>query len=342
MRIKQLTLTDFRAFPGPSSASFDFDAKNLLIYGENGAGKSSVFHALREFFALKPSASLTSFKNVFSSQALDAVRIKVEFNDGKNPAIWNVLPADDVISRYAANAFSLNGANFTEHHPSLVFGGSDQRVVQAALRRACLDYRALLDTNYKHDNNNINLFEIAHERLLADFPVIVSGGQQKTIGELWRSVEQTSSSKPCASTSGRLSRSLPYINAINACTEFNAGFKQALAALQPHISTLLSKLIGADVTVAPFNYAGVTYTAPRLIRDREIQGRQLILDVSYRNHKLTKPQHFLNEARLSAVALAMYLAGRLACTPTSTPNALKLLVLDDVLIGLDHRIDYQC
>ena len=44
----------------------------------------------------------------------------------------------------------------------------------------------------------------------------------------------------------------------------------------------------------------------------------------------------MNEARLSALALSVYLAGRLACTPTATANELKLLVLDDVLIGLDH------
>lgn len=31
LRIKRLTLTDFRAFPGPAPATFDFDSKNLLI-----------------------------------------------------------------------------------------------------------------------------------------------------------------------------------------------------------------------------------------------------------------------------------------------------------------------
>ena len=30
LRIKHLTLTDFRAFPGPTPARFDLDGKNLL------------------------------------------------------------------------------------------------------------------------------------------------------------------------------------------------------------------------------------------------------------------------------------------------------------------------
>lgn len=39
---------------------------------------------------------------------------------------------------------------------------------------------------------------------------------------------------------------------------------------------------------------------------------------------------------MSALALAIYFAGRLVCTPAVEDGALKLLVLDDVLIGLDH------
>ena len=52
------------------------------------------------------------------------------------------------------------------------------------------------------------------------------------------------------------------------------------------------------------------------------------------------PRHetLLNEARLSALALALYLASVLLSNPAAglaVPDPLKLLVLDDVLIGLD-------
>ena len=33
LRIKRLTLTDFRAFPGPAPMSFVLDGRNLLAYG---------------------------------------------------------------------------------------------------------------------------------------------------------------------------------------------------------------------------------------------------------------------------------------------------------------------
>lgn len=319
LRIKRLTLTDFRAFPGPAPTHFDLDGGNLLVYGENGAGKSSLFYALREFFALKSSRYLREYKNVFSGEPDTTCRVEVTFDDGATPAAWYVQPGS-----VEAGA-SIIARHPIERHPAKGSPG-DQRVLQAALRRACLDYRALLDTNYKHDDV-INLFDIAVNHLVHDFPVPVAGGLSKTVGELWQAVILAKPNKHGP-------RLIARVNA--ACADFNAGFKQALSDLHPFIGTLLSELIGADVTIAPFVFAGVTYNQAYYKRDRDFDGKTLKLDVSFRTLVLTQPQHFLNEGRLSALALAIYLGGRLACTPSAPGQALKLLVLDDVLIGLDH------
>ena len=55
-------------------------------------------------------------------------------------------------------------------------------------------------------------------------------------------------------------------------------------------------------------------------------------------HAPEAPQSFLNEARQTALALAIYLAGRQVCAPPGG-GKLKLLVMDDLLISLDasHR-----
>ena len=320
LRIQRLTLTDFRAFPGPASQSFDLGGMNLLVYGENGAGKSSLFYALRDFFALKPSRHLRQYKNAFSGEPDATSRVEVVFDDGKLQAAWYVEPGS-----VAADA-NLLARRPIERHPARGSPG-DQRVIQAALRRTCLDYRALLDTNYKQGDGEINLFDIAVNQLIHDFPITVAGGQSKTVGELWQAVLLA---KPARHGPRLLAR----VNA--ACAEFNAGFKQALAALHPFIEVLLGELICADVTIAPFEFAGVTYNQAHYIRDRDFDGKSLKLDVSFRTIALAQPQHFLNEGRLSALALAIYLGGRLACTPSAPGQALKLLVLDDVLIGLDH------
>ena len=314
LRIKRLTLTDFRAFPG--TEHFDLDGKNLLVYGENGAGKSSIFHALNGFFALKPARALREHKNVFSGRPDDECKVAVTYSNGGESAEWTTAkhPCVDTQRRPAGDWYEL------------CFGNADSRTLSTALRSSCLDYRALLDTNYRQGSGPINLFAIAVEHLLRDYPVTVSGGSTSTLGNLWGAVL---ASMPSSHTRAALAR----IN--QACVDFNTAFRGAFPALVPLINELMQMLGWQDVELKGFNTPGLTYNHARLKQNRAVDGQQLMPELSFRNHPLPTPQLFLNEARLSALALAIYLAGRLACTPTAEATALKLLVLDDVLIGLD-------
>lgn len=311
LRIKHLTLTDFRAFPGPAPARFDLEGKNLLVYGENGAGKSSLFHALSGIFALRlPQDTLRKHKNVFSGLPDTDCKVAIEFSDGGVAAEWTV----------------------NSHPGSLRGRAPDTRITEAALRRACLDYRALLDTNYKQGNGPINLFDIAVEHLLRDYPVTVAGGTITTIGELWADVVRFETEKPGDSRKDQGDRQRLDV----ARVSFNTALQSALPNLQPLINDLMNSLGWSDVQLQQLTTPGITYKVGHFKRDRYLEGRELTPQLIFRSHPLQTPQLFLNEARLSALGLAIYLAGRLACTPTAATTALKLLVLDDVLIGLDH------
>lgn len=327
LRIKRLTLTDFRAFPGPAPSTFDFDdaGKNLLVYGENGSGKSSIFYALREFFSLDPKEALSEYKNVYSKIPVGCCQVEVEFTDDKIPARWRF--STKLLPYGVADASPLEISNAVEVHPGKTGKTNDPRVGYTALRRACLDYRALLDTNYLHGDKNINLFDLAVNYLLKDYPVTVSGGRVSTLGKLWKKVEDSVPWTQNATT-------IKQVN--DACTEFNPAFRTALDALHPYIVKILKELIGAEVSIESFTFSGATYHAAFFRGERRIDNCTLIPEISLHGYKIKKPQHFLNEARLSALGLAIHLAGRLACTPTATHDALKLLVLDDVLMGLDH------
>ena len=302
MKIKTLSLNNFRAFPGSATEKFTLEGKNLLVYGENGSGKSSVFQALKIFFTLNQPNSVAETQNVFSG--IRDHWIEVEFDDGQPPARWNGPPA-------------------------LVARTPDLRVTEGALRRGCFDYRALLDTNYGHGDNAVNFFNIAIGPLLGDYSVTIDSVTKKTIAELWDECsaafwKDSDRTLPTRRTSKVLRR------VITAVTTFNLGFRYALAEIMPWATALLEELPVDGMSLDDLDFDAVTYNPDR----KSFDGMKLTPAIIFRNHSITYPQHFLNEARLSALGLAMYLAGRLASVPPGG-SELKLLVMDDVLIGID-------
>ena len=51
MRITKIEIKHFRGFPGPGVFTFNLpEGKNLLLYGENGSGKSSLCQACFQSF----------------------------------------------------------------------------------------------------------------------------------------------------------------------------------------------------------------------------------------------------------------------------------------------------
>jgi AAA15 family ATPase/GTPase len=57
-RIKEIKIKNFKAFQ--QEQSFLLNGKNLLVYGNNGSGKSSLFWALYTFLQSKTKTNLVS------------------------------------------------------------------------------------------------------------------------------------------------------------------------------------------------------------------------------------------------------------------------------------------
>lgn len=311
IRINKITLCDFRAFAGPEPVTIDLKSKNLLVYGENGAGKSSIFHALNEFFSVaEPFASarrdkLFELKNIFSGKPEDDVLVEIEFDDGGDVAKWN-----------------------NKRHPvDASPGKADSRVVNAAFRKAILDYRSLLETNFRHNKEDINLFEVCMNVLLRDFPA-PHNGKGETLVELWQRVRNRPYHKPLRESDKTEIRAL--------CSSINGALDGAIKALLPIANQFLVELGWGEVSLKSLQLAGLNFKDARLVRDRRLLGEKITPVLEFLGQELPKPQNFLNEARLSALALAIYFAGRDLCARTLQPLTPRLMVLDDVLIGLDQ------
>lgn len=318
MKIKTLSLTDFRAFPGPAPATFELDGKNLLVYGENGSGKSSLFHALDGFFSPNQPANLVELRNSFSNAGIGSVRVEVGFDDSTSAA-WHVGRAGALLSYPATSAIGPFPKVFHPGHDTLL----NASVTEAAKFSAVLDYRSLLDTNYKHEGRAINLFDLAVNGFLASYFDLATN---KTIAQLWAAVL---ASKPVRNTTQTLA------DCISACNAFNNAMTLALGYLLVQAQNILRILSPHGLELVSLPFANVAFNFAKMSADKNFTNQALGLEVTFKGKALDKPHHYLNEARQSALGLALYLGARLACAPAASPH-LKLLVLDDVLVGLDH------
>lgn len=323
MKIQKIVLNNFRGFPGPLDYEFKLDGKNLLLYGENGSGKSSLYRALVELFqpewfpllklplrfplTLGEYRSFSSFRNIFTQdtatrQPLQTGKVQVAFDRPGMIAEWS-----ETLSRTPLEESAPVELNLT------------------ARSMACLDYRAMLETNFVHRHEKINLFSLIVERLLIHTPIVAMNRHTQTLGRTWKYVL---SLKPNNHRGTRWKGNLA-----SAVSFWNS-------TLPPLISQLTQR---ANQLIASFDGSGieVTLTPGTLVyseASRKLEGQEIWLDVKLHGKAVEVPQQFLNEARLSALALSLFLAGYDLSVPKPNPgepDRARVLVLDDILIGLD-------
>lgn len=279
MRIKKIEIQNFRAFYG--NFEIDLGGKNLLLYGENGSGKSSLFYALKLFLeSANAKTEFSEHRNIFVKDDDDGF---VKLTVGKNTYEW--LPAKFPDAPIILEANKIKGF---------------------------LDYKSLLETHFLHrqdGENGVNLFHLLVENLLVDYTESSSG---RTIGDIWRGVQEKSKAKK---NTNAYKNEYPEESHL-----MNTVLFKTLGDLAAKTNELLAFFDYQITCNFKFGFAIGGFAS-------------ISLDIEFFNRSIPKHHDFLNEARLSAIALSIYFASLLQ---QPTPNSgLKILALDDVLIGLD-------
>ncbi len=79
MKIKNLIIRNFKAFYG--EYEFNFEGKNILLYGENGSGKSSIYWALYHlFYSFDKIQNIKKYKNIYTNEDIS---LELEFDDNE-------------------------------------------------------------------------------------------------------------------------------------------------------------------------------------------------------------------------------------------------------------------
>lgn len=291
MKITKIELKNFRAFYGEHTIDLSKKGKNLLIYGENGSGKSSLLKAIELFIdSHVRDIQFSQHRNFFVTDA-DGGYVKISMRSSE---------------RDPETTYEWSDITRETHAPV---------VIEASKTKGSLDYKSLLEIYFPHiKDSEVDLFYLLIKTILSNSTNNLTG---KRFSEEWAEIEQS------VPRSRKHTRKIQELQ--NSLDDFNYGLSTTLNLLKNEAANILERF-GYPV-ILDFDFQGVTSD----LENKCLKGNEVILRVDFLNTKFPLAHQFLNEAKLSAISLAIYLAA-LRVNPSS---ALKVLVLDDVLIGLD-------
>lgn len=341
--IDEVAISNFKFYPAidADNKPIKIDGKHLLVYGENGSGKSSFYWALYTLLecANKPNdAEIQKYFEYDGEESLlniDATQqaapneqkgenAYIKFKIKDDPTQDYLISYDDVAIRSKQAAQISNFA-------------SD-----------FINYRVLYNAfNYAH-SEEINLY---HHFRYTVFPYVkfddpctiwikneaLSDWEEKTVQEaqtLIRFLERGAFYAEDANGKRKYELTKPQITGVKRAVD---SIKATLQKLLTHINTR-GNVILQELGYADFDFAvefreekkevvgKVTYNAPEIaiiLKNKTYEGKA---------NKVHRIHSFFNEAKLTAVILAIRLA---VLEKRPTDAEVKILVLDDLMISLD-------
>ncbi|OQX26327.1 MAG: hypothetical protein BWK80_11070 [Desulfobacteraceae bacterium IS3] len=262
VRIDRLRISNYRFFYG--DFELDFKGNNVLVYGENGSGKSSVYRAL-EFLTKNKFGSVAKDRNIFSEQEPE---ISFKFTNGKELVINGGLTE------------LPEGTDFIKGLSVFI---------------PMLDYRKLLKVHYSPavNEDKINVYDMLRN-LFMNFPI--SGGG------ILSDVRNFSE----------------YFSMLDSIV--NGDLLKDINILIRHFDS--------DFKIIRFDF--------KMETNPDGRPEPIInIEIDFKDRAIGHYHSFLNEARLSALAVSLYFAAIRKLIGTLTGEYLKILVLDDLLISLD-------
>jgi hypothetical protein len=333
-RIKSLQLNNFKFFQ--EERPIELNGNNLLLYGENGSGKSSIYWALYTLFE-------ASLKKEDDIRKYFCKTIKVEDNLINIHAKENPTGSDDFNSFVEIVTTDVPEKRYKISKNDVAINvNTDARFTNYA--SDFINYRMLLGISAFRHSWKIDLFNVFVEDIFkyvqfAKVKITRHGVLKEFTNafEIWREIEQgheivdsVRSAKP------RKIRAYKNSNEWKEFESFVKSFNESLKKLIDYINIqapIYFQKLGYQFSFylelekeAYYTKGETTYEhIPFVLRIN-------IPEYEKEKNALYKPHSFLNEAKLSALAISIRLA---ILSEKRQENCLKFIVLDDLLISLD-------
>lgn len=341
MKLHELHINNFKFFPKQKNDSplLKIDGKNLLIYGENGSGKSTIFWAL-----------YTLFESAFKVNEMDVQKYFVknsEFSLVNIYARTNQLINIKIVLKDATNSREFE-VNSNLHQLTSNLMNSNLREIGMA--SDFINYRVIFRLHQiKHSKEN-DLFgwfkdEIFPYILIAD--INASKSVDVVYKELCKGPDKVRAfnvvdtfiypNPAMESDAEQLVRNQfkLYKKYNNKVKKWNKKLEKYLRGINVRANEILKNDFNLSFEIK-LNYKASSFTITENKfdwKDPEIE-----LKIPLYNGKrnvIKKPHSFLNEAKWTSIALAIRFAIIEDWTNRPSQALLKALVIDDMLLSLD-------
>lgn len=332
--ITQIEIEGFKAFP----KNFKLDlgtGKNLLLYGENGSGKSSLYYALHALLqsVFKDDKGAKYFKpgdingeefivndehliNIFRfNEAKDNIYtpyIRITFDDGK---IWRLD----------------NGGLASEN------GGNESEIRMLNKNSAFINHSYISRFHAARNSEEIDLWNVFYKDIL---PFHVPKDSEQFLADLYDEI--------VSDCKGNISMRNKRLQ--EKITLFNTLLDDSISRINTKVSTIYNdnfknegdsnlsiKLLYCSDDAPENKQKEHFYLYYGNIRNNKTTGRvdlyppRIFIEIKENGILIQTPQSHFNEAKLTAIALAV----RFAAMTTNVVTPGSFLALDDMLISLD-------
>lgn len=313
-KITSIQFVNYKAFfgDGEQNKVNIKDGKNVLIYGENGSGKSSIYEGVKQFFN-----SSDNTQPVIPSRHLKVPATEI-LNQGTAEEV-------QIVNEVAVKVTFEENGNFEEK----IFGvpyenvKSTRYISNANLLNSFLSYRELLRTYLMEDLKDKSEFTSKFAFLLIETILAQNknSGTQTSYISYWEHLHRPRG-RYKEEHFNRFKNGL-----VKDIKDINLILNEILNYFEPELKVQLV------LTEAYIEY----YHSPKVDRlgHYPICKIDLKIELFGENVENDEENHLtvLNEARLSAIAISLYFASIINAPQVGFDY--KILFLDDIFIGLD-------
>ena len=315
VRLHRIQIRNFKAF---REFVLELESRHLLMYGPNGSGKSSLYWALYTFLqsARKPTSAVAKYFDPADPQNL----LNIHEQGGANPTPGEiVLTLRDTASKNDTTYRISHTSHDTHQQPAILKGN---------LASDFITYRFLFGFSDFRNSEKFNLWPLFEEEIL---PFCVSTAGRVPLND-WLRIRN---GKPNPFSHSGLAGAHAY----DRFHRNTAAFAEILPGIVDAISIQAQKFYDQHFSAGDQGQVtlklGVT-TLPSSTGNNQnsfvFTPPVIELGIQIRGKTVRRPQAFLNEAKLTQLALSVRFAASLVNLHESD---LKLLILDDLLISLD-------